>query len=165
MDLRSTISLVADGGSGIWFALTRNLVALENPVIIFERDAYTLGRAARSTGARTAADDATRTNAQERFLSFLQNHHGRPNLLVNNADKFRPHDFKSAPNTLQKTKSEIAINAAAPLTPKKMPADPVRDNYLGLRGTGTAMGLGQSRQIGFLGRILPDFLIRRFAKN
>lgn len=157
MDLRSTINSVSGSRLNSSLALTWQLVARAKTISIHGRAAQRLGEAGRLTRAQAVAGKVTRADDQDQ--------QGRPNLLVNNADKFLPYDFKSNPDTLQKTESEIAINATAPLTPKKMPADPVRDIFMGLRGARTAIGLGQSCQIGFLGRILPDFLFRRFAKN
>lgn len=157
MDLRSTINSVSGSRLNSSLALTWQLVARAKTISIHGRAAQRLGEAGRLTRAQAVAGKVTRADDQGQ--------QGRPNLLVNNPDKFLPYDFKSNPDTLQKTESEIAINATAPLTPKKVPADPVRDISRGLRGARTAMGLGQSCQIGFLGRILPDFLFRRFAKN
>lgn len=165
MDLRSTINSVSGSRLNSSLALTWQLVARAKTISIHGRAAQRLGEAGRLTRAQAVAGKVTRADDQDQSLPGNQDQQGRPNLLVNNPDKFLPYDFKSNPDTLQKTESEIAINATAPLTPKKVPADPVRDISRGLRGARTAMGLGQSCQIGFLGRILPDFLFRRFAKN
>ncbi len=116
MDLTSKIILVTGGGSGIGLELSRQLVALGNTVIICGRDANKLAEAARVTGAQAIAGDVTVADDQDRILSDIQARHGRLDLLINNAGIFLPYDFRTDPDTLQKIKSEIAINATAPLT-------------------------------------------------
>ncbi len=116
LDLKSKIILVTGGGSGIGLALTRQIVALGNTVIICGRDEDRLAEAARLTGAEAIAGDVTRAEDQVRILSSIQSQHGRLDLLINNAGIFLAYDFKNDPDTLQKIEKEIAINATAPLT-------------------------------------------------
>lgn len=116
MDLTSKIILVTGGGSGIGFELTRQLVALGNTVIICGRHGGRLSEAARLTGAQPITADVTLAEDQERILSAIREQHGRLDLLINNAGIFLAYDFRNDPAALQKIESEIAINAAAPLT-------------------------------------------------
>ena len=116
LDLKSKIILITGGGSGIGLELTRQLVALDNTVIICGRDADKLAEAARLTGAHAIAGDVTVAEDQDRILSDILTQHGRLDLLINNAGIFLAYDFKNDPDTLQKIEREIAVNATAPLT-------------------------------------------------
>lgn len=116
LDLTSKIILATGGGSGIGLELARQLVALGNTVIICGRDSEKLTAAAQTTGAQAIAGDVTRGDDQDRILSDIQAQHGRLDLLINNAGIFLAYDFREDPDALHKIESEIAINAAAPLT-------------------------------------------------
>ncbi len=116
MDLKNRVILVTGGGSGIGLELARQLGAHGNQVVVCGRDSRKLEAAVNGSAIRAIQGDVTSAADQARILSTIEQEHGRLDLLVNNAGVFNAYDFASDPDTLDRIETEIAINAAAPLT-------------------------------------------------
>lgn len=108
--------LITGGASGIGLALARRFLALGNEVIVTGRDANKLERAkSEHPGLHTFACDLTDSVQLDALVLYLEQHHPRLNVLINNASVQYNYAFDAEPTAPYKVEYEVKANLLAPM--------------------------------------------------
>ena len=129
MMLENKIVLVTGGSSGIGAEIARQFRALGNEVIICGRNDQKLQAAAeRSMLIRSAATSRMSRIASRCWRKSIQKF-GRLDVLVNCAGIMMMYDFHTEADTPERLRSEIEINAIAPLRLSHMALPMMREGW------------------------------------
>jgi uncharacterized oxidoreductase len=105
---------ITGGSSGIGLALAKELVGLQNTVIVCGRDQQKLDAVRqRYPQIHTIRCDITDSEQLQRIVDTVQKDFPRLNLLINNAGVQYRYDFSVGKDVLTKIDKEIAVNLAA----------------------------------------------------
>lgn len=115
MILEKKIILVTGGSSGIGAEIARQFRALGNNVIICGRDEARLAAAAAMLDAHPIRCDIAKVEECEQMLAEIDRLFGRLDNLVNCAGIMLMYDFHQQADTPDRIRTEIEINAIAPL--------------------------------------------------
>src|ERR1700753_2242698 len=110
MELQHNTILITGGASGIGFEFARQLLALNNTVIITGRDAAKLAQAqAALPGIHTFQSDVSDIAAIQQLHAMVVRQFPALNILINNAGEMRRINL-NATNDLQDLTREVDIN-------------------------------------------------------
>lgn len=115
MLLKNEIVLVTGGSSGIGAEIARQFRALGNHVIICGRNEEKLTAAAAMLDAHPIRCDVANVEDCQQMLSEIDMMFGRLDILVNCAGIMLMYEFQSEADTPERIRTEIEINAIAPL--------------------------------------------------
>ena len=115
MMLKNKVVLVTGGSSGIGAEIARHFRALGNDVIICGRDEAKLTTAAAMLDAHPIRCDIANIEDCQQMLGEIDRQFGRLDILVNCAGIMLMYDFHCEADTPDRIRSEIEINAIAPL--------------------------------------------------
>ena len=116
MMLEKKIVLVTGGSSGIGAEIARQFRALGNDVIICGRNEEKLKAAAAMLDAHPIRCDVSNVDECRQMLGEIDLLFGRLDILVNCAGIMLMYDFHSMADAPARIRSEIEINAIAPLS-------------------------------------------------
>lgn len=116
MAFKENIVLITGGSSGIGEALAKRFKAEGARVIICGRDETKLAIAAASLGVTGIRCDVSNRDECEAMLGEIDRDFGRLDILVNCAGVMFRYDMADATDGVEKIRTEIEINAVAPVT-------------------------------------------------
>ena len=115
MKLEGRTILITGGTSGIGFELARQLLALQNTVVITGRDEQRLSLAKASLpGVQTVQSDASKTDEIRSLLQQVKSEFPACDTLINNAGIMRNLDINK-PRSLSDVAREIDLDLSGPI--------------------------------------------------
>lgn len=121
MKLQHQTILITGGSSGIGLELAKQLVDLQNTVIICGRDEEKLTAAKRLYPFLiTIACDVSTDEGQAKLLEFIQQQYSNCSVLINNAAIVHRTDFRKDALMIKKTQTEVTTNLLAPIALTKL---------------------------------------------
>lgn len=129
MMLENKIVLVTGGGSGIGAEIARQFRALGNEVIICGRNDQKLQAAAKMLDVHPIRCDIADVEDCKQMLAEIDTMFGRLDILVNCAGIMMMYDFHTEADTPDRLRSEIEINAIAPLRLTYMALPMMREGW------------------------------------
>ena len=127
--LENKIVLVTGGSSGIGAEIARQFRALGNEVIICGRNDQKLQAAAGTLDAHPIRCDIVNVEDCKQMLAEINTMFGRLDVLVNCAGIMMMYDFHTEADTPERLRSEIEINAIAPLQLTHMALPMMREGW------------------------------------
>ncbi|MBI1394034.1 MAG: SDR family NAD(P)-dependent oxidoreductase [Alphaproteobacteria bacterium] len=116
MNFKSKIVLITGGSSGIGAALAERFKAEGCRVIICGRDETKLAAEAARMGVTAVCCDVSKLEDCKNLLDTVHRDFGGLDILVNCAGVMFQYDLPHAPDGAEKIRTEIEINAIAPVT-------------------------------------------------
>lgn len=120
MNLQNQTVLITGGSSGIGLELARQLLAMNNTVIICGRSAEKLAGARNAIPVHTVQCDVSSSSGRDALMHWLSEHHPECNVLVNNAAIVHRTSFYDDPHIVEKAILEIDVNLVAPIALGKL---------------------------------------------
>lgn len=116
MKFKDKIVLITGGSSGIGAAMAKRFRAKGSTVIICGRNEDRLLAAADEMGVSAIRCDVSSLDDCRSMIAKIRNDYGKIDFLVNCAGVMFQYEFAKAADGVEKIRSEIEINAIAPVT-------------------------------------------------
>jgi uncharacterized oxidoreductase len=121
MKLQHQTILITGGSSGIGLELAKQLIYLQNTVIICGRSEKKLAAAKRlSPQLITLACDISHDEGRTMLIEFIKLHYPECSVLINNAAIVYRTDFRTDALMIRKAQTEINTNLLAPIALTKL---------------------------------------------